>query len=636
MTTLSTTSQEALKNIIEDMQHRQIPVSDNEGGLSNEATTSSTDKELLFEERLGKVMADNEILTNERNDLQTGLKSMHDRLSRLQENNDSLQERLTKAEDNLQQHGYASSEGHSAMKRLELRVQQQEDLIANQELQLSEYQTSLENVQKTADLYHTSHNKLQALQDRFDEMKAERDTLAKRSNTIEKYKQKLQAGHSLEKENAIFREELEETRQKIKELEQSNPEVASLQKVIAEYERTLPKVEQDLRELQVMKQKLELNNVALIQRCEVKDEQHLKDQETIAELMDRAPVLEFPPSPGTVTLVGLQTELDVTNSPGDTVMLDLKAKNHEMAKALATAVSRNAELQRKLDEAQTHHSDLETELTAIYEKKYALDASLTEVLAGKPIESTRIFHNMHDEVKLHKQKALELADEVSGLKRRLRQSLSDLNLVDKDKAEVLEALKKFNSTEVDLQRNENDKLHLRIKHLEKEILEQDNTLRKIHAEKPSASDITEVNRDLQKTLEDIRTATTAGRGEYNGSPLDEYVSGMQARIHEYRGQLHTKQQHNEKQEVELNDLRERLERTEARPQSTAHGLQDPTALNQEIENLKRENRLMASAFHDLSSRLQMSTITLQRRSEAKGFLNRQRLAVNQASAVRSR
>ena len=69
------------------MQHRQIPVSDNEGGLSNEATTSSTDKELLFEERLGKVMADNEILTNERNDLQTGLKSMHDRLSRLQENN---------------------------------------------------------------------------------------------------------------------------------------------------------------------------------------------------------------------------------------------------------------------------------------------------------------------------------------------------------------------------------------------------------------------------------------------------------------------------------------------------------------------------------------------------------------------
>ena len=118
----------------------------------------------------------------------------------------------------------------------------------------------------------------------------------------------------------------------------------------------------------------------------------------------------------------------------------------------------------------------------------------------------------------------------------------EVNLVDKDKAEVLEALKKFNSTEVDLQRNENDKLHLRIKHLEKEILEQDNTLRKIHAEKPSASDITEVNRDLQKTLEDIRTATTAGRGEYNGSPLDEYVSGMQARIHEYRGQLHTKQQ----------------------------------------------------------------------------------------------
>ena len=60
------------------------------------------------------------------------------------------------------------------------------------------------------------------------------------------------------------------------------------------------------------------------------------------------------------------------------------------------------------------------------------------------------------------------------------------------------------------------------------------------------------------------------------------------------------------------------------------------SLTQKLESLERENRLMATAFHDLSSRLQMSNITLQRRTEAKGFLNKQRFAVNQATAVRPR
>ena len=61
-----------------------------------------------------------------------------------------------------------------------------------------------------------------------------------------------------------------------------------------------------------------------------------------------------------------------------------------------------------------------------------------------------------------------------------------------------------------------------------------------------------------------------------------------------------------------------------------------TILKQKFESLERENKLMATAFHDLSSRLQMSNVTLARRIDAKGFLNRQRYAVNQATAVRSK
>ena len=46
------------------------------------------------------------------------------------------------------------------------------------------------------------------------------------------------------------------------------------------------------------------------------------------------------------------------------------------------------------------------------------------------------------------------------------------------------------------------------------------------------------------------------------------------------------------------------------------------------QNLERELKLMASAYHDLASRLQMNTIVLQRRAEApKSWLGRQRKAM---------
>jgi protein HOOK3 len=45
-------------------------------------------------------------------------------------------------------------------------------------------------------------------------------------------------------------------------------------------------------------------------------------------------------------------------------------------------------------------------------------------------------------------------------------------------------------------------------------------------------------------------------------------------------------------------------------------------------NLERENKLMASAYHDLAGRLQMNNVVLQRRADApKSWLGRQRKAM---------
>lgn len=45
------------------------------------------DPELLYEERLGELMADNENHIREKKELQKELRDLHDRLTRLQDNN---------------------------------------------------------------------------------------------------------------------------------------------------------------------------------------------------------------------------------------------------------------------------------------------------------------------------------------------------------------------------------------------------------------------------------------------------------------------------------------------------------------------------------------------------------------------
>ena len=55
------------------------------------------------------------------------------------------------------------------------------------------------------------------------------------------------------------------------------------------------------------------------------------------------------------------------------------------------------------------------------------------------------------------------------------------------------------------------------------------------------------------------------------------------------------------------------------------------ASRDELENLQRENALMTTAWYDLSSRLQMNTMALQRRNEQpRSWLGKQRVLVNKS------
>lgn len=103
--TFSTSSQAALKDIIEEVQnpsasprrtraeprqiqdHRDHDNSDASAQRKGHPSYPEPDPELLFEERLGRIMAENANLGSEKKKLQTEFGELKARLNRLQENN---------------------------------------------------------------------------------------------------------------------------------------------------------------------------------------------------------------------------------------------------------------------------------------------------------------------------------------------------------------------------------------------------------------------------------------------------------------------------------------------------------------------------------------------------------------------
>lgn len=158
---------------------------------------------------------------------------------------------------------------------------------------------------------------MQKLKDELDEIKVERQNLARKANAAERYKQKLQASQGLENVNTDLRKELDEIRQQLNEADEGRNQVAGLELAVEEYKRILPKIEQDRHELQMMKKQLEFDNETLAQRWNAANEQHAQDQESIANLTDKLEELQRRLSlqPTAKNNHGLDLELE--NSTGE-------------------------------------------------------------------------------------------------------------------------------------------------------------------------------------------------------------------------------------------------------------------------------------------------------------------------------
>lgn len=295
MQKLSTSTQEVLKNIIQEAQDPSEDRLDQIHHRRDEYMNKNVvmDPELRFEERVGKVIAKNEKLSGEKMELEKKVESLHNRLSRLQEHNQTLQDELSSTEDRLVALKSGKGDLMPNTRHLENRTRQQDDLIASQEAKLVASQDEIDSLQMSVESLRVKNQRLQKLQDDYDEVRTERDQLARKANAAEKYRQKLQTNQDYEKENIALKRKVNDLQEQLKEDDLSQRSIFEREAELEEYRKLITKIEQDRHEIQNMKKQLEFDNNVLSERLESSEEQRIRGESIISDLHDRIKEMEI-------------------------------------------------------------------------------------------------------------------------------------------------------------------------------------------------------------------------------------------------------------------------------------------------------------------------------------------------------
>ncbi|RMZ77871.1 hypothetical protein DV738_g4199, partial [Chaetothyriales sp. CBS 135597] len=265
------------------------------------------DSDLAAEERLGRVLADNNRLAHEKRDIERQLDDAYARYERLQSSLDRTQEELMETNERLT--AVLAGRGPETSRQ----DKQAESIIAALETRTIAAESELEELRKANELLKVRVERTQKLQDDYDEIKIDRDRLSRKANAADKYRQKLEASANVEKENESLKAKIGELQTQIRQSDIHSISTSDLQREIDEYRRLLPSIEQERHELNEMKKRLEVDFYSLDARYQETTEQLQRSQQTVEELQGRLRDYEDGTTPTAIDQLGghnVQDDLD--------------------------------------------------------------------------------------------------------------------------------------------------------------------------------------------------------------------------------------------------------------------------------------------------------------------------------------
>ncbi|KAK1145472.1 hypothetical protein N8T08_004347 [Aspergillus melleus] len=631
---LSTPAQETLKNIFEEAENGQHEPDDTVDETKEESTKREhpVDLELQFEERVGKVLAENDRLTHEKKELEKALEDLHNRLARLQENNDTLQTRLASTEDRLGNLKSGKGDLGFNAKALESRARQQEDIIASQETRLSAAQDENDSLRMTVESLRVKNERFQRLQDDYDVLKTERDQLARKANAAEKYRSKLQASQDFEKENQALKVQIKDLQQQLKDSDAQQRWTSEREVELEEYRRVLPRIEQECGDVQSMKKQLEFNNHALKERLDSAEEQRERDDSLISELRERIRELEGPPgspslTPGSETpkLQGtLQKDFD-----------DIGVKESQLK-------SENEELKKEVETLRGSSAPIGSQAEGFSE-------AFNETLQRARENSTQgdEYWKLYDQFTSTLKKLAASQDALDASRRALNDAQATAEFTGQEKEDMINSLREKDSAELAQMRNDWDETSQKVHSLQAEI---DSSLTLVNQTCTERDELRAVLDDRQamiaesrvedhETMEEMKALLAEIAGQDSGDASEasqksgvELTKQVVELIEKNLERLAKRAEYIHNQNEHIKFLQERLKHFE---EDSDNGISRERELELQkiIDAQARELTLMSSSWYEIQSRLQSNgTISRYRHGSSladaqKGWLARQRSVV---------
>ncbi|KAG5933327.1 hypothetical protein E4U59_006939 [Claviceps monticola] len=621
-------NQAEIMQIIRTMQQDVAAFGDNTDlDDAIDAVMEARDIDLLVEEQ-------NAALRRQLNSTRKNLSDYITRLEYLQQSHEELRYEKEKNDRELEVLRKATQDGVNsaeAIKLLESQVHEQMEIIARNEETIRSHHRVKAQLDTEIQRLNQKSQQADELRDQVAEWKHKAEELEKKANTAERYKQKLESQQHLAKEVQNLQYEKEELQEQLRSLVSDRERIERTRKAEDELTKMITQSEQHLWDERNQKTQLIKDLASLGEELIRLKAQRTHDERFIQDLQEQVQQGQEITTPGD-GLSGISTtfnlEDELKNATNEDVPTNLpleisrlKAENDLLRRSLGSTGDATL-LRKELEEQRRQQGRLQQNFNDIFEKHTISQDQIRAIMKNSTSKESKAFIELQSQL-THSQEELDEARRRSG-ELQLKAIDTDRELMSA-KAELLaaqkggiEALDELNSTDKLISESLKVELDRLRENYNFVVVERD-------AQKSQLIDALLAKDRLRKEVEESKELQESATTSPAGANMSEATKKFTEKIEKLRTRLKERKQQLEQSENERTSLQAQLKLIQGGETPATQ----TSAMDQIIKNLQRENTLIATAWYDLTSRLQSNHIEIQRRHDApRSWLNKQRQMVN--------
>ncbi|KAI3393893.1 hypothetical protein diail_3496 [Diaporthe ilicicola] len=382
-TDLDAVEQNEIRRILEQKQQQ---MQDLAAKAEEEDAAGQRDPDLEHEEEYGILVAKLEKKVQELASVTRRYTELNNRHNYLQGSFDEMKAKLHEVETELDAlrkvHGDDESQQIQTLQR---KIDEQATLIANQEVEIDQFQETKRHMEVELEKYKASSEEGQDYKDKCDELRQQVQELERKANAADRYKQKLAKNRDLEKEVTNLQYELDDRKDLDTKLQKAMLERERLQTSEKEMLVAMTTIENSLNDERDRKEHYrQLYEELKIQYAQLEHQNNVNEKymEDLKEQLAAAGEVPRAPSPSSQTgeASNLESELQQTTNDFSKVKL-LEAEVEVLRHGAATATQAD-DLRRELDRMKAERDIATSRYNSILEKHGVAQEQIDALIAN--------------------------------------------------------------------------------------------------------------------------------------------------------------------------------------------------------------------------------------------------------------